>query len=24
MHNRQALSLSMIWKSFKDYQLWPM
>ena len=24
MHNRQALSLSMLWKSLKDYDLWPV
>ncbi|KAJ5885492.1 major facilitator superfamily domain-containing protein [Penicillium taxi] len=24
MHNRQGLSLSMLWKSLKDYDLWPI
>ncbi|KAK1144848.1 hypothetical protein N8T08_004861 [Aspergillus melleus] len=24
MHNRQALSLGMLWKSLKDYDLWPI
>ncbi|KAJ5313751.1 uncharacterized protein N7443_000635 [Penicillium atrosanguineum] len=24
MHNRQGLSLSMLWKSLKDYDLWPV
>ncbi|KAJ6134256.1 Major facilitator superfamily domain general substrate transporter [Penicillium sp. IBT 18751x] len=24
MHNRQALSLAMLWKSLKDYDLWPV
>jgi hypothetical protein len=24
MHNRQALSPGLLWKSLKDYDLWPM
>lgn len=24
MHNRQALSPALLWKSFKDFDLWPM
>ena len=24
MHNRQPLTLSMIWKALKDYDMWPM
>lgn len=24
MHNREGLSLSLLWKSFKDYDLWPL
>ncbi|KAF7162003.1 hypothetical protein CNMCM5623_007374 [Aspergillus felis] len=24
MHNRQPLSLKLIWQSFKDYDLWPL
>ncbi|KAL2850665.1 putative MFS transporter [Aspergillus pseudoustus] len=24
MHNRQALSLGMLWRSLKDYDLWPV
>lgn len=24
MHNRQALTMSFLWKSFKDYHLWPL
>ncbi|KAL5335755.1 putative MFS transporter [Aspergillus crustosus] len=24
MHNRQALSLGMLWRSLKDYDLWPI
>ena len=24
MHNRQALSLSMLWQSLRDYDLWPI
>ncbi|KAK9424517.1 putative Major facilitator superfamily domain-containing protein [Seiridium unicorne] len=24
MHNRQALTLGMLWKSLKDYDLWPV
>lgn len=24
MHNRQAITLSLLWKSLKDFQLWPI
>jgi hypothetical protein len=24
MHNRQPLTLKLIWQSFKDYDLWPL
>lgn len=24
MHNRQAITLKLLWKSLKDYQLWPI
>lgn len=24
MHNRQPLTLQLIWQSFKDYDLWPL